>query len=196
MVSVMTKDWVQGVGDSPVCQILLHIVERAVITLSPPDWTGSAWMLSIPADFPFFNNCTAASITLRSMGWSSFVSVWGQSSTNGSSLALWLYSSGQYFVHRFSVCRSSASHFPERSWTVVAFPHFTVVKSFMSWYVLLLLFFLRFSSISLRCSPTQFSLPFSCTCCCSLPCIFQIIQVRVFSVSVLSSCRTDQEFLQ
>ena len=34
-------------------------------------------------------------------------------------------------------------HFPERSWTEVAFPCFTVVKSFTSWYALLLLFFLR-----------------------------------------------------
>ena len=48
----------------------------------------------------------------------------------------------------------------ERSWTVVAFPCLTVVKSFTSWYALLLLFFLRFPSISLHCSPIQFSLAF------------------------------------
>ena len=35
-----------------------------------------------------------------------------------------------------------------------------MVKSFTSWYSLLLLFFLRFSSISLHCSPIQFSLAF------------------------------------
>ena len=57
----MTKDWVHGVGHSPVCQILLQIVVRAVITSSPPAWTSSAGMLSTPADFPFFSNCTAAS---------------------------------------------------------------------------------------------------------------------------------------
>ena len=34
--SVMTKDWVHGVCHSPVCQILLQIVMRAVITSSPP----------------------------------------------------------------------------------------------------------------------------------------------------------------
>ena len=45
-------------------------------------------------------------------------------------------------------------------WTVVAFICFTVVKSFTSKYALLLLFFLRFSSISLHCSPIQFSLAF------------------------------------
>ena len=51
---------------------------------------------------------------------------WVQFSTDGSPLALWLYSSEQYSVHRFSICRSSVRHFPERSWTVVAFPCFTV----------------------------------------------------------------------
>ena len=34
--SVMTKDWVHWVGHSPVCQIVLQIVVRAVITSSPP----------------------------------------------------------------------------------------------------------------------------------------------------------------
>ena len=84
----MTKDWVHGVGHSPVCQILSQIVVKAVITSSPPAWTGSAGMLSTPADFPFFNDCTAASTSLRRMGWSSSVSVWGQFSTDGSSLVL------------------------------------------------------------------------------------------------------------
>ncbi|WP_419613947.1 hypothetical protein, partial [Thiolapillus sp.] len=93
---VMTKDWIHGVGHSPVCQILLQIVVRAVITSSPPAWTSSAGMLSTPADFPFFNDCTAASTSLRRMGWSFSVSVWVQFSTDGSPLALWLYSSEQY----------------------------------------------------------------------------------------------------
>ena len=57
----MTKDWVQGVGHSQVCQILLQIVLMAVITSSPPTLTSSARMLSTPADFPFFSDCTAAS---------------------------------------------------------------------------------------------------------------------------------------
>ena len=45
---------------------------------------------------------------------------------------------------------------------------------------------------------SSFLLPFSCTswCSCSLPCISQILQVRFFSSSVLSFCRTDQGFLQ
>ena len=58
------------------------------------------------------------------------MSVWVQFSTDGSPLALWLYSSEQYSVHRFSICRSSVRHFPQRSWTVVTFPCFTVVQSF------------------------------------------------------------------
>ena len=53
-------------------------------------------------------------------------------------------------------------HFPERSWIEVALPCFTVVKSFTSRYALLLLIFLKFSSISLNCSPVNFLLPFSC----------------------------------
>ena len=98
--------------------------------------------------------------SMQRKGWSSSVSVWGQFNTDGSPLALWLYNSEQYSVHRFSICRSSVRHFPERSWTVVGFPCFTVVKSFTSWHALLLLFFLRFSSVSLHCSPIQFSLAF------------------------------------
>ena len=80
----MASDWVHGVGHSLVCQILLQIVVRAVITSSPPAWTSSAGMLSTPADFPFFSDCTAASTSLRRIGWSSSVSVSGQSSTDGS----------------------------------------------------------------------------------------------------------------
>ena len=69
-----------------------------------------------------------------------------------------MYSSEQYSIHRFSISGSSVRHFPERSWTVLAFLCFTVVKSFTSWYALLLLFFLRFSLISPHCFPIQFSL--------------------------------------
>ena len=134
----------------------LQIVVRTLFTSSPPAWTSSAGMLSTPADFPFFNDCSAASTSLRRMGWSYSMFVRGQFSTDGSPLALYLYSSEQYSVHRFNICRSSLRHFPQRSWTVVAFPCFTVVTSFTSWYALLLLFFLRFSSVSLHCSPIQF----------------------------------------
>ena len=80
------KDWICGVGHFPVCQILLQIIVRAVITSSPPAWTSSAWMLSTPADFPFFNDCTAAFTSLRRMEWSSSVSVWGQNGNDGSRL--------------------------------------------------------------------------------------------------------------
>ena len=152
---MLTKDWVHAVGYSPVCQILWQIVVRAVSTFSPPACTSSAGMLSTPADFPFFSDCTAASTSLR---WTGVVvlCVWGHFSTDGSSLALWLYSSEQYSVHRFSIYRSSVRHFPERSWTVAAFPCFTVVKSYccssldflQSYYTVLL---------------SSFLLPFSCT---------------------------------
>ena len=142
--SVMTKDWVHGVSLSSVCQTLLQNVTRAMITSSPPAWTSSAGSLSTPADFPFFNECTAASISLRRMEWSSSVCVWGQFSTNGSPLALRVYSSEQYSVHRFGSCYSSVRHFPERSLTVVAFPFFTVVR------------FSRVGMPSFCCSPSDF----------------------------------------
>ena len=83
----MTKDLVHGVGHSPVCQILLQIVVGAVVTSSPPAWTSYAGMLSTPADFPFYNDCTEVSTSLGRMGWSTSVSVWGQFNTDGSSLA-------------------------------------------------------------------------------------------------------------
>ena len=86
--SVMSKNWVHGVNLSPVCQILLQIVVRAAITSSPSAWIHSAGMLSATGDFPFFNDCTAASTSLRRMGWLSPVSVWGQFSTDRSPLAL------------------------------------------------------------------------------------------------------------
>ena len=73
---------------------------------------------------------------------------------------LWRLCWEQYSVHWFSICHSSVRNFPERTWTVVAFPCCIVVKSFTSWYALLLLFFLRFFSISLHCSPIQFSFAF------------------------------------
>ena len=49
------------------------------------------WDVVTPADFPFFNDCTAASTSLRRIGWSSSVSVWIQFSTDGSPLAFCLY---------------------------------------------------------------------------------------------------------
>ena len=136
----MTKNCVHSFGHSPVCQTLLQIVMRVVIMSSPCVWTG---MLSTPANFPFFNDCTAASTSLRRKGWLSLCLSEGKCSTDWFLLALWLYSSKQYSVHQFSISNSSVMHFPEWSWTVVAFPCFIVVKSFWSWYALLLLFFLR-----------------------------------------------------
>ena len=155
----MTKDWVHGVGHSPVCQNLSQIVVRAVITSSPPAWASSARMLSTPADFRFLSEFTAASTSLRMMG--------------GHPLCLSVDSSVLMDLHWLCSCTAQSSiffigsasvrHFLERSWAVVAFPCFTVVKSFTSWYAFLLLFLLRFSSISLHCSPIQFSFAFSCT---------------------------------
>ena len=144
----LTKDWVHRAGHSPVCQILLQIVVRAVITSSPPAWTSSAGMLSNPADFPIFNSCTAAYTSLRKRWWSSSVCVWGQFSTDGSPLALWLYSSEQYSVHRFSISRSSVdgSSFP-------LFHSGQVFRELVCPLTVVLPH--RFCSISLHCYPLQ-----------------------------------------
>ena len=147
----MTKDWVHGVGHSPVCQILLQIVVRAMITSSPPAWTISTGMLSTPADFHFFTDCTVASDFFRRRG--------------GLPLCLSEDNSVLMDLHWPCSCTAYSSTLSigsvsVASWTVVAFPCFTVVKSFTSWYALLLLLFFRFSSISLHCSPIQFSLVF------------------------------------
>ena len=47
----MTKDWVHGVDHSPVCQILLQIVVKAVITSSPLARTSSAEMHRLQLTF-------------------------------------------------------------------------------------------------------------------------------------------------
>ena len=57
----MIRDWVQGVGHSPVCQILLQVMSNISIMASPPAWTSSDGMLSTPAGLPFFSNFTAVS---------------------------------------------------------------------------------------------------------------------------------------
>ena len=82
--SVITRDWVHVVGHSPVLQILLQIAVRMSIMASPPAWTNSAGMLSMPADFPIFSAFTAASTSSRRIGWSYSSGICGQSSTIGS----------------------------------------------------------------------------------------------------------------
>ena len=56
------------VSHSPVLQILLQIAVRMSIMASPPAWTNSAGMLSMPADFPIFRSLTAASTSSRRKG--------------------------------------------------------------------------------------------------------------------------------
>ena len=56
------------VSHSPVLQILLQIAVRMSIMASPPAWTNSAGMLSMPADFPIFRSLTAASTSSRRIG--------------------------------------------------------------------------------------------------------------------------------
>ena len=64
-----------------------------------PAWTSSAGMLSTPADFPFFSDCTAASTSLQRMWWLSSVSIRGHFHTGEAPLALWWYRLEQYPAH-------------------------------------------------------------------------------------------------
>ena len=64
----MMRDWVHGVDHAPVCEILLQIVNRALIMASRLACTSSAGTLSTPAEFPFLSDVTAAS-TLREGCW-------------------------------------------------------------------------------------------------------------------------------
>ena len=52
---------VHGMGHSPVCQTLLQILCKALITASPPACNSSSGILSIPGDFPFLSDFTVAS---------------------------------------------------------------------------------------------------------------------------------------
>ena len=56
------------VGHSPVFQVLLQIAVRMSIRVSPPAWTNSAGMLSMPADFFIISILTAASTSSRRIG--------------------------------------------------------------------------------------------------------------------------------
>ena len=160
-------------------------------------------MLSTLADFPFFNDRTATTTSLRRMGVIILCVCLGTVQYRCISSGLVIVQLKAVFCPSIQYPRSFVRYFPERPWLVVALPCFEVVKSFTSGYALLLLFFLIFSSVSLYCSPILFfcccfCCPFSCTswCCCSLPCIPQILQAQIFSLSVLSFCHTDEEFLQ
>ena len=56
-----------------------------------------------------------------------------------------MYSSEQYSVHLLRISFSSVRHFPDLSWIVEDLPSFSEVRSFTSWYALLLLFFVHAS---------------------------------------------------
>ena len=91
----MTIDWVHGVGQSPVCQILLQIAVRMLIN--------SAGMLSTPADFIFFKDLSAASTSSRRIGKLSSSMFIGQSSIAALPLVWLFYNSAQYSVHRLII---------------------------------------------------------------------------------------------
>ena len=68
--------------------------------------------------------------------------------------------SEQYSVHLLRISFSSVRHFPDFSWIVEDLPCFSEVRSFTSWYALLLLFLFRQVSISSHWAPIQSSFAF------------------------------------
>ena len=64
---VITSDWVQQGGHSPVCQILLQMLRSASVMVSPPAWSSSVGVLSTPQLFPDLSDFTAASTSSRRM---------------------------------------------------------------------------------------------------------------------------------
>ena len=130
-----------------------------MITASPPVWASSAGIVSIPADLPLFNDCTAASTFLRRMRWSSPESIWGQFCVDGSPLVLWLYSSEQYSLHRFGVSSFFFSFFfcEAFSWTVLDSSSFPLFHRGQVFHKLVCTLTVLLPQIFFSLSPIQFS---------------------------------------
>ena len=109
----MTIDWVHGVSQSPVCQILLQIAVRMLVTASPPACINSAGLLLTPADCPLFKDLTAASTSSRRIVKLSSSVFIGQSNTTAFPLVWLLYNAVQYYVHRLIISLSSVKQFPD-----------------------------------------------------------------------------------
>ena len=99
-------------------------------------------------------------ISLWRIGFRSSSGGWLQSRTAFSPQLPWLYSYEQYSVHLLRISCSSVTHFPDLPWIVEDLPCFSEVRSFTSWYALLLLFLFRQVSISVHWVPTQSSFAF------------------------------------
>ena len=146
--NVIISDWVHGVGHPPVLQILLQISVKTSIVVSPAAWTSSSGILSTPADFHFFNDTVALSTSSWRIGCSSVLRCHHNShSCTALSNILCICWGSRFFVR----------HFPDLSWIVEDLPCFSEVRSFTSWYALLLLFLFRQVSISSHWAPIQSS---------------------------------------
>ena len=145
-------------------------------------------MFSTPADFPFFNDCTAASTSLRRMGWSSSICL--------GTVQYWWISIGLVVVHFRTVFCPSVQYlslFCEAfSWTILdssRFPLFQGGQVFHQLVCPLTVVLPKiFFNLTALFSYPVFLQPFSCTswCCCSLPCISQILQAKIFFFSSFS----------
>ena len=151
----MTKDWVHSVGHSPICQILSQIVVRAVITSSSPALT-------------ILLGCCRLQLTSLS----SVIVLQPPllcEGLGGNPLCLSGDSSVLLDLHCPCDCTAQCRTLSIGSvslvllwgisWTILGSNRLYLFHSgqdFTGWYALLLLLFLRFSPISLHCSPIQF----------------------------------------
>ena len=197
----MTEDWVQGGGHSPVWVILLKNCHETSdyffsTCLDQLCWdvVNSSWLPFLQwshCSFPLF---AKDGLVVLCVCLGTVQHCWISISLVITQLRAVFCQSVQYlsvFWKAFSWTVLDSSRFPlfysgqvfhELVWPpAVALPR----TFFQSHHNVLLSSFFFFAFF-----------PFTSWCCCSSPCISQILQVRICSFSVVSFCRTDQEFLQ
>ena len=111
----------------------------------------------------------------------------------GSLCVLWLYRSEQYCVHMSVMSFSSVRKKPFLSWIVVSSESFCCVRSLLILYAFLLLFFPRFSSISLHNFSIRFFLVlFMSFLICLLTFLYSfapVVFLTFFTFLLLSQCQ-------
>ena len=156
---MLIRDWVHGMGHSPVCHILLQILWKALVTASPPARTAPPRHCVSLEIFPSWAISQLLPPLPARLGNYQCRLLVGQSAPQGHP-RLWMYSSAQYSVRLFRMSLVSVRQFPSLSCMVLVFPCFVLVRVFTNWYAFLLLFFLMLSSMSWHCTSTQESFTF------------------------------------
>ena len=107
----------------------------------------------------------------------------------------WLYSYEQYSVHCLRISCSSVTHLQDLPWIVEDLPCFTEVRSFSSWYALLLLFCCFFFSGKFQSLCTEYlSSPLLLSSLtseskCLLPCIVLLLLLHTISSPLIKEAQ-------